>query len=143
MAASPNQTGMFKFNSKNIIIAILICLGIFVMSGMFNRTHAPVDHVNIRIENQSGQDIENFWLGAGPEGGSTEDTSFGFLKNGTKSDYYSIENIKHNYRKANFVIQGERQSVSDITDTLESGASYTFVLFNSPGGYAITLTKDK
>lgn len=62
----------------------------------------------IRVRNESALNIENFWLGAGPRGGSTRNTSFGAIKTGETSRYHAVEQNLDNYRKMNFVANGKR-----------------------------------
>lgn len=62
----------------------------------------------IRIRNDSAFDIDNFWLGAGPNGGSTGDTAFGAIAHGAVTDYYTVEPHLANYRKTDIVINGMR-----------------------------------
>ncbi len=122
---------------KNILSIIAIVTLVFIVFRFLTNTQTPQDAVNIRIDNQTGEDIDNFWLGAGPEGGATENTAFGAISAGSMSSYKQTENVEKNYSKANFVIENQRHNVAGITTTLESGKSYTFTVSGSAGQYSI------
>ncbi len=93
----------------------------------------PEDAVNIRIRNETGEDIDKFWLGAGSQGGSTGNTAFGSIRNNQNSNYHQIQPVLANYRKCNFLIDGTRYLDNiDPTehigaDQLLTGKFYTFV----------------
>lgn len=101
----------------------------------------------IRIRNNSGFDVENFWLGAGPNGGATQDTAFGAIPNNTVTSYHSIEPNPNNYRKYNLVIDGRRYLGSLLPDEIAMLADapvgqYTFVLTLTAGNAQIEIVKD-
>lgn len=105
-------------------------------------TTPSTKNIEVRIKNSTGHDIENFWLGAGPQGGATQESSFGMVEAGEVTEYQQIENITKNYSKANFVINQQRYLVSGITDQLDSGLTYTFIILPDGPEYAITVEID-
>ncbi len=101
----------------------------------------------IRVRNDSGLDIENFWLGAGPRGGSSGNTAFGAIKEGDTSRYHGVEPLLDNYRKLNFVADGQRY-LDNIDPQEHVGQAelslgwYTFAYDIVNGDPVLTLVED-
>lgn len=125
-----------------LLVSVLIVGGLFLFSRPWSGSGLPDSYVSIRLTNETNQDIQNFWLGAGSEGGSTQDTTFGALRAGQTSGDYMIENVVKNYEKANFVINNKREFANDITGLLEGGKHYTFTLVMTDGYYNVVVTPD-
>lgn len=89
-----------------IFTPLIILIGIFL--GACGSGRSSDTRLMIRIRNDSVFDIDNFWLGAGPEGGATQDTAYGAIAQGSVTNYYAIEPVLANYRKMNMVIDGTR-----------------------------------
>lgn len=72
--------------------------------------------------------MANLWLGAGPRGGATQETEFGPIGIGNSSGWKQVPAVEDNYRKLNFVINGQRYNVVvDLPEGPLPGGSYTIV----------------
>lgn len=86
-------------------IAFLLALG----SCASRNTNQNIDSkLFIRIQNHTESNIDNFWLGAGPNGGATQTTAYHAIPKGSTSDYIPIDAYLPNYRKVDLVIAGKR-----------------------------------
>lgn len=86
--------------------------------------------VQIRIRNQSSQDMTNFWLGAGGTGPTPQ--SYGAIPAGTTTNYRSMPAVLAYYRKSDFLTaDGMRYLTTIYPETFLNVAelapgSYTF-----------------
>ena len=75
--------------------------------------------LQIRIRNDSGQQIENFWLGAGGMGGPS--TAYGAIAPGETSAYKSFSLETANYSKCNFITADGRQYIVNSSTRERAG----------------------
>lgn len=101
----------------------------------------------IRVRNDSVLNFSDCWLGAGPKGGATQNTTFGKIASGDVSRYKQIEPLLANYRKIDIVADGNRYldtidfSTLVGAEELEPGW-YTFAYDLVDGEAVLTLTTD-
>jgi hypothetical protein len=114
-----------------LLLALLL---LSPLSWACNATHSSDNRLMIRIRNDSGFDIDNFWLGAGPNGGSTGDTAFGAIAHGATTSYYTVELRLANYHKTDIVIAGVR-----YLDTIDP-SEYIGKAELPPGWYTFVYT---
>lgn len=132
---------------KNIlIIGAFIIVGLIVV--LIVASPQAEESINIRIKNSTSKDIENFWLGAGGTGNSTE--SYGSIKNGEETRYKSFKPVLANYRKMNFITTDKKQYTDVIypekffdKNELEKGRYYTFKYTITNETAVLTITQDK
>lgn len=93
--------------------------------------------VRVRVRNQTGQDFEKFWLGAGGQGPAP--APYGAIRRGSTSSYVSFEPVLARYRKYDILVAGNARHDGVVyperylgQPTLAPG-SYTFV-FTEEGG---------
>lgn len=120
-----------------ISVLLVSCTGNYIMN----------DQIYIRIRNDSDSNIDNFWLGAGPRGGSTGNTAYGPIASGASTDYAQIEPVLANYRKLNFVADNVRyQDVIDpqqyVGEPELPPGRYTFAYDIVDGKAVLTLIQD-
>ncbi len=107
----------------NLVVVFFVTASLACSSGQSAQTQ-----LQIRILNLTKSAMDNLWLGAGPRGGATQDTEFGPIGIGETSDYASLEPVRDNYRKLNFVIDGVRyNAMVELPDQDLVSGSYTFV----------------
>lgn len=129
-----------------LLILLLVPVGLYLSA--CGVTRSGEQRLMIRIRNDSRFDIDNFWLGAGPEGGSTRDTAYGAIVSGTATDYYAVEPVFANYRKMNMVIADQRYygviDPAQYVGTTELAPGwYTFAYDLVDGDPVLTLIQDE
>lgn len=97
------------------------------------------EKVHIRIQNNSSQEITQFWLGAGSGSGGSRSRSYGQITAGSITGYKALEPSFAAYGKFNFITADGRKYLGSIFPTEEIGRREL-----SPGYYtfAVSTTGD-
>lgn len=117
-----------------------------LMTTLFSGCGDDSENIHIRIRNNTGMEIENFWLGAGGRGPST--ISYGSIDAGETTDYQAVEPVLARYRKLNFITIDGRQYLDTIyfEDWVGSAelapGRYTFAYTLTNGEAQLTLIVD-
>ncbi len=123
----------------------LIIIGLFMT--FLQSSCNDSESVQIRIRNNTGMEIEDFWLGAGGNGPST--IAYGSIEAGETTDYQAVEPVLARYRKLNFITVDGRQYLDTIYFEEHVGSAelapgrYTFAYALVNGAAELTLIVDQ
>lgn len=96
------MTAIGDLRSKlRFLISMALTIGACSSSGVDS-------DLQIRIKNDTGKRFSNFWLGAGTNGGATQNTTYGAIDAGETTTYKGVERVLQNYHKGNGVIDDVR-----------------------------------
>ncbi len=103
-------------------------LGLFGCGGSKEKVH-------VRIQNNSGQEITQFWLGTGSGSGGSRSRSYGQIAAGSVTGYKALEPSFAAYGKFNFIAADGRKYLGSTFPTEEIGRREL-----SPGYYTFAVT---
>ena len=119
-------------NQKLLIIFILFLISGSIFACRFSGGSSPIQ---IRVKNETGQPIDNFWVG---------DHGFSDLEIGETSRYRGFGSEISEYRKSNFVIDGDRYTNVLIPNSFTELApgNYTFIIRLSGSEAILSVQKE-
>lgn len=87
---------MVQWFAQRLVKSLAVSLLLLMVSGC-----SKGEQMQIRIRNNSNQDIKNFWLGAGGTGPTP--LAYGPIPAGSTTDYKAIEPIFARYHQSDFL----------------------------------------
>lgn len=107
---------------------MMFLLGLFGCGGSKEKVH-------VRIQNNTGQEITQFWLGAGSGFGGPRARSYGQIAAGDVTRYKALEPSFATYGKFNFITADGRKYLGSTFSTEEIGRREL-----SPGYYTFAVS---
>ncbi|MEI2688711.1 MAG: hypothetical protein V9H69_02975 [Anaerolineae bacterium] len=127
-----------------LLVALVVALGALTACAAGSRQ----PQLQIRLQNDTGMDIEHFWLGAGSGDGGPGSRSFGAIADGQATPYRRIKPVFGLYVKYNYIAEDGRRYLGSTFPRellgqieLEPG-NYTFILTLVDGESVVTVIRD-